>query len=36
MVDLRANPYFLSDEDVQWVEQTAASMTEDEIGRAHV
>ena len=30
MVDLRANPYFLSDEDVQWVEQTAAAMTEDE------
>ena len=30
MVDLRANPYYLSDEDIAWVEQTIASMTDEE------
>ena len=30
MVDLRANPFFLSDEQVKWVEETLASMTLDE------
>ena len=30
MVNLRANPYFLSDEDVTWVESTIASMTDEE------
>lgn len=33
-VDLRANPYFLDDEGVQWVEDTIASMsTEEKIGQ---
>lgn len=40
MVDLKAKPYYLSDEDIQWVEDTIASMTDEEkvgqIGRAHV
>jgi len=27
MVDLKAKPYYLSDEDVAWVEGTIASMT---------
>lgn len=30
MVDLRATPYHLSDEDIAWVEQTIASMTPEE------
>ena len=30
MVDLRANPYYLSDEDIAWVEQTIAGMTDEE------
>ncbi len=30
MVDLRAMPYYLSDEDVRWVEQTIASMSDEE------
>ena len=30
MVDLRANPYFLSDEDITWVERTIAGMTDEE------
>lgn len=30
MVDLKAKPYFLSDEQVKWVEDTIASMTEEE------
>ena len=30
MVDLRAKPYFLNDEDISWVESTIASMTDDE------
>ena len=30
MVDLKAKPYYLSDEDVSWVESTIASMTDEE------
>ena len=30
MVDLRAIPYNLSEEDIQWVESTIASMTAEE------
>jgi len=30
MVDLRVNPYFLSDADIKWVEDTIASMTIEE------
>ncbi|MCD7829114.1 MAG: beta-hexosaminidase, partial [Clostridiales bacterium] len=30
MVDLKANPYYLSDEDIKWVEDTIASMTDEE------
>ena len=30
MVDLRAKPYYLSDEDIAWVESTIASMTPEE------
>ena len=30
MVDLKAKPFFLSDEEIRWVEDTAASMTLDE------
>ena len=30
MVDLRANPFFLDDEGVRWVEETYASMSEHE------
>ena len=30
MVDLRAKPYYLNDEDIAWVECTIASMTPDE------
>ena len=29
MVDLKAKPYYLSDEDIAWVENTIASMTDD-------
>ncbi len=30
MVDLKAKPYYLSDEDIAWVQQTIASMTDEE------
>ena len=30
MVDLRAKPYYLQDEDIAWVENTIASMTDEE------
>jgi len=30
MVDLRAKPYYLNDEDISWVENTIASMTDEE------
>lgn len=30
MVDLKANPYFLTDEDCKWVEETIAGMTDEE------
>ena len=30
MVDLRAKPYYLTDEDIAWVEQTIASMSDEE------
>lgn len=30
MVDLRAKPYYLSDEDIKWVESTIASMSDEE------
>lgn len=30
MVDLRAKPYCLKDEDIAWVEQTIISMTDEE------
>ena len=30
MVDLRAKPYYLSDEDIAWVEKTIADMTDEE------
>ena len=30
MVDLRAKPYCLADEDIAWVENTIASMSEEE------
>ncbi len=30
MVDLKANPYYLKDEDIKWVEDTIASMTDEE------
>ena len=30
MVDLRAKPYYLADEDIAWVENTIASMTDEE------
>ena len=30
MIDLRANPFFLDDEGIQWVEETLASMTLEE------
>ena len=30
MVDLRAKPYYLNDEDIAWVEGTIASMTPEE------
>lgn len=34
MIDLRANPFFLSDEDIRWVEDTLASMsTEQKAGQ---
>ena len=31
-VDMRAKPYYLDDEDVQWVEDTIASMSLEEHG----
>lgn len=30
MVDMKANPFYLSDEDCKWVEDTIANMTLDE------
>ena len=30
MVNLRAKPYYLNDEDIRWVESTIASMTDEE------
>ncbi len=37
MIDLRANPFYLDDEAVAWVEQTKASMTtEEKIGQLFV
>ena len=30
MVDLKAKPYFLAEEDIQWVENTITSMTDEE------
>ena len=30
MVDLRAKPYYLNDEDIAWVENTIASMSSEE------
>ena len=30
MVDLRAKPYYLNDEDIAWVENTIAGMTDEE------
>lgn len=34
MVDMKAKPYYLTDEDIQWVENTIASMsTEEKIGQ---
>ena len=30
MVNLKANPYWLSDEDIQWVEETIAGMSDEE------
>ena len=30
MVNLKAKPYYLSDEDIQWVETTIAGMTAEE------
>ena len=37
MIDLRANPFFLSEEDIQWVEQALSSMSDEEkIGQLFV
>lgn len=37
MVDLKANPFFLSDEKIDWVEKTIASMTtEEKIGQLFI
>ena len=30
MVDLKAKPYYLNEEQIQWVEETIASMTDEE------
>ena len=30
MIDLKGNPFFLSDEDIRWVEETKAGMTLEE------
>ena len=30
MVDLKANPYYLKEEDCKWVEDTIAGMTDEE------
>ena len=30
MVDLKARPYYLSDEDIKWVQDTIAGMTAEE------
>ena len=31
MVDLKAKPFYLADEDIQWVESTLSGMTTEEI-----
>ena len=37
MVDLRKKPFYLSDEDIDWVEQTISEMSlEEKIGRLFV
>ena len=37
MIDLRAKPFFLHDEDIRWVEETLTSMTlEQRPGRSSV
>ena len=37
MVNLREKPYYLKDEDIRWVEDTIASMTDEEkIGQLFV
>ena len=30
MVDLKANPYFLSEDDIKWVEETIKGMSDEE------
>ena len=30
MVDLKAKPYYLNDEDIKWVEETISNMTDEE------
>ena len=30
MIDLKANPFYLDDKDIAWVERTLASLTEEE------
>lgn len=30
MIDLKGNPFYLKDDDIQWVESTLASMTQEE------
>ena len=30
MIDLKGNPFFLSDEDIRWVEDTLSGMTEED------
>ena len=30
MIDLKAKPYYLSDEDIQWVQDTIAQMSAEE------
>ena len=35
MINLKANPFFLSEEDIEWVEETIASLTlEEKAGQA--
>ena len=36
-IDLKAKPFYLSDEDIKWVEETIANMTiEEKIGQLFV